>query len=156
MSKKKKVRVELRRNRTKPPRENDLTRQFHSDAEQTEDAQSGERVRAKGDVSRREFFALGSLAALCLILGLYPQPVIDTMKADVRVLSNISDGARARIRNAPYVSKEPYVPPIIPREDPAPRPAPKGPQVNDANPKGAKGKDDKSKNDNKKKDAKAG
>ncbi|OWK45067.1 ribosome small subunit-dependent GTPase A [Fimbriiglobus ruber] len=52
MAKKKKVRVEFRRNRTKPPRENDITRDFREDAEQAEDAQSGERVRAKGDVSR--------------------------------------------------------------------------------------------------------
>ena len=31
MSKRKKVRVELRKNRTKPPRQNELTRQFHED-----------------------------------------------------------------------------------------------------------------------------
>ncbi len=52
MSKQKKVRVEFRRNRTKPPRENDITRDFHDDAEKVGDAQSGERVRAKGDISR--------------------------------------------------------------------------------------------------------
>jgi ribosome biogenesis GTPase / thiamine phosphate phosphatase len=50
--KKKKVRVELRKNRTKPPRENDLTRAYQADASGADDAQSGERVRAKGDVSR--------------------------------------------------------------------------------------------------------
>src|SRR5688500_897199 len=52
MSKKKKVRVEFRRNRTKPPRENDLTRQFQEDAGKAGDAANTERVRAKGDVSR--------------------------------------------------------------------------------------------------------
>src|SRR5947208_2144141 len=52
MAKKKKVRVEFRPNRSKPPRGNDLTRQFQADAEKTGDAHSGERVRAKGDVSR--------------------------------------------------------------------------------------------------------
>lgn len=62
MSKKKKVRVELRRNRTKPPRENDLTRQFHADAEQTEDAQTGERVRTKGDISRHRTVVLDEAA----------------------------------------------------------------------------------------------
>ena len=51
MSNKKKIRVELRRNRTKPPRENDLTRQFQQD-EKADETQSGERVRAKGDISR--------------------------------------------------------------------------------------------------------
>jgi ribosome biogenesis GTPase len=58
MSKKKKVRVELRRNRTKPPREKDLTRQFQEDADRTGDAHTGERVRAKGDVSRRRTIVL--------------------------------------------------------------------------------------------------
>ncbi len=51
-SKKKKVRVELRKNRTKPPRDKDLTRSFQEDAARAEDAQTGERVRAKGDISR--------------------------------------------------------------------------------------------------------
>jgi ribosome biogenesis GTPase len=50
--KKKKTRVELRKNRTKPPRENDLTRDFRADAASTEDVHATERVRAKGDVSR--------------------------------------------------------------------------------------------------------
>jgi ribosome biogenesis GTPase len=52
MSKKKKVRVELRKNREKPPRENDLTRDYNSGAGRAEDTQSTERVRAKGDLSR--------------------------------------------------------------------------------------------------------
>src|SRR4051812_16675397 len=52
MSKKKKVRVELRKNREKPPRENDLTRDFKEADGRTEDAKSGERVRAKGSLSR--------------------------------------------------------------------------------------------------------
>jgi ribosome biogenesis GTPase / thiamine phosphate phosphatase len=51
-NKKKKVRVELRKNRTKPPRENDLTQQFQTDADAAADAASGERVRAKGELSR--------------------------------------------------------------------------------------------------------
>jgi len=52
MSKKKKVRVALRKNRTKPPRGNDLTEQFKEDAGAVGDVSSGERVRAKGDLSR--------------------------------------------------------------------------------------------------------
>jgi ribosome biogenesis GTPase len=50
--KKKKTRVELRKNRTKPPRENDLTRAFQADADSADDTRSTERVRAKGDLSR--------------------------------------------------------------------------------------------------------
>ena len=51
-NKKKKVRVELRKNRTKPPRGNDLTRAYQENAAGSEDAKSTERVRAKGDLSR--------------------------------------------------------------------------------------------------------
>lgn len=49
MAKKKKTRVELRKNRTKPPRDKDWTRAV--DAEDTGPAD--ERVRAKGDLSRK-------------------------------------------------------------------------------------------------------
>ncbi|QJW93970.1 complex I subunit 4 family protein [Frigoriglobus tundricola] len=66
------------------------------------------------DVSRREFFAFGSLAGLCLLLGLVPQPVINTLAADVRVLSNIGDAARARAAGVRYVSDEPLVVPSAP------------------------------------------
>jgi ribosome biogenesis GTPase / thiamine phosphate phosphatase len=52
MSKKKKVRVEFRKNREKPPRENDLTRDFKEGDGRADDAQSSERVRAKGNLSR--------------------------------------------------------------------------------------------------------
>ena len=52
MSKKKKTRVEFRKNRSKPPRGNDITRSFKEDAAKAGDAASTERVRAKGDASR--------------------------------------------------------------------------------------------------------
>ncbi len=52
MSKKKKVRVELRKNREKPPRENDITRDYNAGDGRADDASSGERVRAKGALSR--------------------------------------------------------------------------------------------------------
>ena len=50
-----------------------------------------------GDLNRREVYALGGMAALCLALGLFPQFLLDPMKADVRVLTNIADAARARV-----------------------------------------------------------
>jgi ribosome biogenesis GTPase len=53
VAKKKKVRVEFRKNRQKRTRANDLTRQFQKGAEPAVDAASSERVRAKGDLSRR-------------------------------------------------------------------------------------------------------
>src|SRR5262249_16297375 len=53
MAKKKKVRVDLRKNRTKPPRQQGWTRGFQEHGF-TEDATTkGKRVRAKGDLSRR-------------------------------------------------------------------------------------------------------
>jgi ribosome biogenesis GTPase len=50
---KKKIRVDLRKNRAKPPRGNDITRSYKEDATFAGDACSGERVRAKGDLSRK-------------------------------------------------------------------------------------------------------
>lgn len=59
---KKKVRVDLRKNRAKPPRENDITRAFQQDAAATGDACSGERVRAKGDLSRKRTLVVNDAA----------------------------------------------------------------------------------------------
>jgi ribosome biogenesis GTPase len=53
MSKKKKVRVDLRKNRSKPPRENDLTRAYQEGDGGADDSLGTERIRAKGDLSRR-------------------------------------------------------------------------------------------------------
>jgi ribosome biogenesis GTPase len=52
LAKKKKVRVEFRKNRQKRTRANDLTRSFRQDDPAGTDAISSERVRAKGDLSR--------------------------------------------------------------------------------------------------------
>jgi len=49
------------------------------------------------DVSRREFLALGSLAGLCLLLGLFPQPVLSSMRWDVKQLSRIGTEAKSRV-----------------------------------------------------------
>jgi ribosome biogenesis GTPase len=53
MAKKKKTRVELRKNRTKPPRANDWTRGFHTDETGADTGPADERVRAKGALSRK-------------------------------------------------------------------------------------------------------
>jgi NADH-quinone oxidoreductase subunit M len=72
------------------------------------------------DVSRREFAALGSLAGLCLFLGLYPQPILDAMKWDVQQLSTIGKMARDRVAGLPAVPETP--PPGVPRPDARPGP----------------------------------
>jgi ribosome biogenesis GTPase len=53
MAKKKKVRVEMRKNRSKPPRPKQWTRGFHEHGYAEEATAGDERVRAKGDLSRR-------------------------------------------------------------------------------------------------------
>jgi ribosome biogenesis GTPase len=53
MAKKKKVRVDLRKNRSKPPRQQGWTRGFQEHGFADEATTGGERVRTKGDLSRR-------------------------------------------------------------------------------------------------------
>ncbi len=53
MAKKKKVRVDLRKNRQKPPRQRGWTRGFKEHGGLDDAAPLGERVKAKGDLSRR-------------------------------------------------------------------------------------------------------
>src|SRR5262245_18617832 len=53
MAKKKKVRVDLRKNRAKPPRPKAWTRKFQEHGFEEEATPTAERVRAKGDLSRR-------------------------------------------------------------------------------------------------------
>jgi NADH-quinone oxidoreductase subunit M len=48
------------------------------------------------DLTNRELVTLGLLAALCLLLGLFPQVLLDTIKPDTGVLSTIGDAARMR------------------------------------------------------------
>jgi NADH-quinone oxidoreductase subunit M len=83
------------------------------------------------DVTRREFWAFGSLAVLCLLLGLFPQPLIETMTQDVRILSNIGDAARVRAGGVPDVSDAPPGPPENQKGPP--------PKLNGPNPKDGKG-----------------
>src|SRR5580698_4444458 len=52
MAKKKKIRVEMRKNRSKPPRPNQWTRGFQEHGFQEQATANDERVRAKGDLSR--------------------------------------------------------------------------------------------------------
>lgn len=53
MAKKKKVRVDLRKNRTKPPRDRQWTRGFQEHGFVEDSTINAERVRTKGDLSRR-------------------------------------------------------------------------------------------------------
>jgi NADH-quinone oxidoreductase subunit M len=48
------------------------------------------------DLDGREIAALVPIAALCLVLGLYPKPFLDSVRADVRVVAKAADEARQR------------------------------------------------------------
>jgi NADH-quinone oxidoreductase subunit M len=92
------------------------------------------------DVSRREFFAFGTLAGLCLLLGLFPQPVLDTMKWDVRQLATVGKTARDRATGTRPPPDE--VPEVQPGPQGPPGVAPKGggPKGGGAPKGGGKGK----------------
>jgi NADH-quinone oxidoreductase subunit M len=53
-----------------------------------------------GDLNGRELAALLPIGALCLLLGLWPQPVIDASRADVNIVAKMADQARARASEA--------------------------------------------------------
>src|SRR5262245_25750707 len=55
---------------------------------------------AVGDLNGRALAALLPIGALCLLLGLWPQPVIDTSRVDVNVVAKMADQARARASEA--------------------------------------------------------
>lgn len=74
------------------------------------------------DLTSRELVAFGSLAALCLVLGVYPQPVLETMKADVGIVTRIGDEARVRVYGEPKPSG------VVVAAEPQSAPAPKGKQ----------------------------
>lgn len=71
------------------------------------------------DVNRRELLAFGSLAVLCLVLGLYPQPVLSSIEPDAKRLSLIGDAARARVKGEPLPKVEPLP---VPTTNPTPIP----------------------------------
>ena len=50
-----------------------------------------------GDLRNHEWVAVGLTAILCLVLGVFPQPVIQSMKADVSVIVRQTDEARTRV-----------------------------------------------------------
>ena len=58
-------------------------------------------VEPPKDLDGRELFAFGSLAVVCLALGLFPQAVLGPMRADVAVLAGVGDAARDRVTGTP-------------------------------------------------------
>jgi NADH-quinone oxidoreductase subunit M len=54
-----------------------------------------------GDLDGREISLIAPIAVLCLLIGVYPQPMLQTMKPDVDVIADIADRARKRAENPP-------------------------------------------------------
>jgi NADH-quinone oxidoreductase subunit M len=48
------------------------------------------------DLNQRELFALVPIAAFCLLIGVYPQPLLDSVRPDVAVVASIAKEARLR------------------------------------------------------------
>lgn len=94
------------------------------------------------DVFGRDAMMLGSLASLCLLLGLFPQVLLDPMKADVAALARVGESARGRVREVPL-----ELPPAFTRNAGGPNAA-KGP-TGGGPPRGGK-KGDGKKGDGKK------
>jgi NADH-quinone oxidoreductase subunit M len=48
------------------------------------------------DLSLREVAALVPIAVLCVVIGVFPQPILDTAQRDIDVVAGIADRARER------------------------------------------------------------
>jgi NADH-quinone oxidoreductase subunit M len=48
------------------------------------------------DLNGRELLTLAPIVILCVVLGVYPQPVLDTARRDLDVISEIAQGAKVR------------------------------------------------------------
>lgn len=81
MAKKKKIRVDMRKNRSKPPRERKWTRRFQEHGVDDEATPGDERVRAKGELSRRRTIIQDEAA------GAEAMPAIDSECLFGRVFS---------------------------------------------------------------------
>jgi ribosome biogenesis GTPase len=88
MAKKKKIRVELRKNMAKPPRENSWTSGFQDHGFEDEAPASDERVRTKGDLSRKRTITQDGDA---------PPPDSPESAADARPSADLGDCLRGRV-----------------------------------------------------------
>ncbi|MBX9678773.1 MAG: NADH-quinone oxidoreductase subunit M [Gemmataceae bacterium] len=52
------------------------------------------------DITGREVILLAPILALCLVLGVFPQPIINSMQPDVRVVSTILEQRKEALRKA--------------------------------------------------------
>ena len=53
------------------------------------------------DLKPREWLMLTPIAVLCVLLGVYPKPVLDSVKPDLEMVVRMTDGARQRAAAPP-------------------------------------------------------
>ncbi len=82
------------------------------------------------DTTIGESLAFGLPALLCLVLGLYPQPILDSIDGDVTLLMHRLDSARERLYPQSFLLEYPPKPPagpvVLPAQMQPVGPAPKG------------------------------
>lgn len=69
------------------------------------------------DLNAREVAALVPIAVLCVVLGVYPRPVLKTIERDVEIVVNFSKIARNRARAAGLAEMEQPAPSLLVRQD---------------------------------------
>ncbi len=87
-----------------------------------------EGVPPVGDVHPREIIPIAALAALCVGIGLFPQPLLDVITPEARRLAGIVDRARVRLDPNAQPVFETNPEPVRPTNAPNPPRGPAGPQ----------------------------
>jgi len=140
-----KIRVDFKKNRAKPPRGNDLTRGYKADEAAAADHATGERVRAKGDLSRKRTVTLPAdelgetvPGRVLRLFGLYSDVELDdrsivrctvrrilkTVSTDERAVVTTGDRVRVVLACAGHeATVESAEPPLIQQGANATRPA---------------------------------
>ncbi|MDW8267345.1 MAG: NADH-quinone oxidoreductase subunit M [Gemmataceae bacterium] len=62
------------------------------------------------DLSLREVATLAPVAILCVVIGVYPQPMLDAMRSEVQVIADIAQRARERMAAVPAVAERSFGP----------------------------------------------
>ena len=60
------------------------------------------------DITPREIATLAPIMVLCLLLGVYPQPILDSMKPDIDVVANILKDRKSKLAEAPKSETNPF------------------------------------------------
>ena len=73
------------------------------------------------DLTRRELSLMAPIVILCVVIGIFPQPIIDASQRDVDVIADIAKRARNRAHASAVESRSPHQ-----SSTPSPAPLPGG------------------------------